>query len=221
VVARAAPGARAETSGEESGPFMMPLIIRADAHGSLEAIEHEVAKLGDEHARVVIVQSGVGNVSENDVKAALAGTAAASIIGFNVGVDPIAETLARERGVHIETFDIIYKLTEKLEELLRGAAPKRAVEEIVGRAKVLKQFSNRKEEHVVGGKVSEGHLAKRASVRVVRRGTVIGIGKIKNIQTNKQNVDRVEHESEFGAQITAPFEIAQGDTLECFTTTMQ
>ncbi len=210
------------TEKEEGGSsFSMPLIIRADAHGSLEAIEHEVAKLGDEHARVVIVQSGVGNVSENDVKAALAGAIAASIIGFNVGVDPIAETLARERGVHIETFDIIYKLTEKLEELLRVAAPKRAVEEILGRAKVLKQFSNRKEEHVVGGKVSEGYLAKHASVRVVRRGTVIGAGKIQNIQTNKQNVDRVENESEFGAQITAPFEIAQGDTLECFTTTMK
>ena len=75
--------------------------------------------------------------------------------------------------------------------------------------------------HVVGGKVDEGYLARGASVRVTRRNTVIGIGKIKNMQSHKQDVERVEAGSEFGTQIESPFEIAQGDLLECFTTTMK
>ncbi len=211
----------AHAPDSESSAFSLPVIIRSDVHGSLEAIAHEVASIGDEHARVHIVQSGVGTISENDVKTALSGSTIATIIGFNVGIDPVAETLARERGVSIQTFDIIYKLTETLSELLLSSAPKRAVDEVFGKAKVLKQFSSRREEHVVGGKVSEGHLTRGASVRVVRRDVVVGVGKIQNIQTNKQNVDRAEAGSEFGMQISAAFEIAAGDTLECFSTTMK
>ena len=199
----------------------MPVIVRADASGSLEAIEHEAVKLGDEHSAVRIVLSGIGTISENDVKAALTGTAPATVIGFNVGVDAVAQEYARQHGIKIEIFDIIYKLTERLEELLIEARPKRAVEETVGKAKVLKQFSTRKNEHVVGGAVSEGYLAQKALVRVTRRGTVIGVGKIQNMQAHKKNVGRVEAGNEFGAQIESTFEIAQGDTLECFTTTMK
>ena len=195
--------------------------MRADASGSLEAIEHETIKLGDEHSSIRIVLSGIGTISENDVKAALTGTSPAAVIGFNVGIDTIAQEYARQHGVQIELFDIIYKLTERLEELLGETRPKRAVEEIVGKAKVLKQFSSRKDEHVVGGAVSDGYLAQKALVRVTRRGTVIGIGKIRNMQAHKKDVGRVEAGNEFGAQIESTFEIAQGDTLECFTTTMQ
>ncbi len=206
---------------DESGPFMMPVIIRADVSGSLEAIAHELTKTGDEHKRIDIVQTGIGTISENDVKTALAGTTPGVVLGFNVTVDPIAEALARERGIRVETFDIIYKLTERLQELLETTAPKRLVEEVVGRAKVLKHFSSRKDEQVIGARVLEGYLARKGRVRVMRREVRLGDGKIKNIQSNKQDVDRIEMDREFGAQIEAPFEIAAGDTLECFITEMK
>ena len=163
-----------------------------------------------------IVQSGIGTISEGDVKSAIAGSVPGVVIGFNVKVDTMAETLARQNGINIETFDIIYKLTEKLEELLQSARPTRHVEEVVGTAKVLKQFSARKGECVVGGKVLSGYLAVKGLVHVTRRGEKLGNGKVMNIQTNKQNADRVSEGSEFGAQIEAPFEIAQGDTIECY-----
>lgn len=203
---------------EEGTHFALPVIVRADTTGSLEAVTHEASRLGDEYSSVRIVQSGVGNVSEGDVKSAIAGEVPAVIMGFNVGIDGIAETLARQANVPIETFDIIYKLTERLEELLSTRRPKRTVEETTGRAKILKQFSSRKELHVVGGAVAEGYISRGASVRVVRRGTAIGVGKIQNLQSHKQNVDRVEAKSEFGTQIEAEFEIAAGDTIECFVT---
>lgn len=212
---------RADTSDDESGPFIMPVIIRADVSGSLEAIAHELAVTGDEHKRIQIVQTGIGNISENDVNTALAGKTPAIVIGFNVAADPIADALARERGVRIELFTIIYKLTERVEELLQQTAPKRLVEEVVGRAKVLKHFSSRKDEQVIGAKVLDGYLARKGRVRVMRREQKLGDGKIKNIQSNKQDVDRIEVDREFGAQIEVPFEIAHGDTLECFITVMK
>ena len=205
----------------QTGPFEMPVIIRADASGSLEAIDQEVPKLGTEHARVRLVQSGIGAISENDVKAAIASDVPAAVIGFNVGIDAPAAALALQHGIRVETFTIIYKLTERLEELLKETAPKRKVEAITGKAKVLKQFGSRKDERVVGGKVSEGFLELGSSVRVMRRAVEVGVGKIKNIQSNKQDVSRIEEGREFGTQIHAPFEILQGDTLEGFRTSME
>lgn len=198
--------------------FMLPVIVRADTTGSLEAIMQESHKIGDEHAGVQIIQSGIGNVSENDVKAIMAsGDSPAVLVGFNVHVDSIAETLGRQHNVKIELFNIIYKLTEYLEECMKIMAPKRVVVETLGKARIIRQFSSQQGEHVVGGAVTEGYLARRGTVRVLRRKAEVGIGKIKNIQANKQNVERIEIDREFGAQIEANFEIAEGDILEYFT----
>ncbi len=204
---------------EDAEKYYMPVIVRADTSGSLEAILSETARIGDEFSRITVVQSGIGNISENDIKTAVAGTNKAVVIGFNVGTDSVADAIARQHGVQTKTFNIIYKLTERLTELLAESRPKRVVEEMLGRAKILKQFSSRKEEHVVGGTVLSGFMEKKAHVRIMRRNVPVGEGKITNIQTNKQNTDRVEEGSEFGAQVEAPCEIAQGDVLECFRTT--
>ena len=207
-------GANSAVASYGSDTFFLPVIIRADASGSLEAIEHEASKIGDEHARISVVQSGIGNISENDVKTAMAGATHAILIGFDVSTDPIAEALALQHGVAIVTFNIIYKLTEHLEERLAALKPKRVIEEIAGRARVIKVFSTQKELHVVGGGVTEGFFGKGGTVRVIRRKLPIGTGKVLNMQSNKQNVTRVEATSEFGAQIESKFEIAEGDILE-------
>jgi len=205
-------------AAEQGERFIMPVIVRADSQGSLDAILFEMPKLSDEHSGIQIVASGLGNISEGDIKTAIASKETAAVIGFNVGIDPIASVLADRDGIRVETFDIIYKMTERIAELLKQTRPKRKVEEVVGRAKVLKQFSSRKTEHVVGGSVQSGYLAKNGSVRVLRRNLALGDGKLLNIQTNKQNADRAQEGSEFGAQIEADFEIAPGDVLECFVT---
>jgi translation initiation factor IF-2 len=199
--------------------FVMPIIVRADASGSLEAITHEVAKLGDEFTAIRIIQSGIGNISENDTKTALAATPIpATIIGFHVGTDANAREAARQHELRVENFDIIYKLTERLEELLATSAPKRKVEELKGRARVLKTFSSRRDEQTIGGKVTEGYLEKKGLVRILRRKEEIGVGVVAGIQSNKQAVDRIEQDREFGAIISADFDILEGDMLECFIT---
>lgn len=205
-------------SGE--GQFSLPIIVRADTTGSLDAIEHEAKRLASEDSRITIVLSGIGNISENDIKTAASaqrGTPPA-VIGFNVDIDTVAQERARQHGITIEKFDIIYNLVERLEKLLKESAPKKFVEETVGKARVAKCFSKRKDEQVIGGAVEEGYIAKGAPVRILRRKALIGIGKFKNLQAHKNNTDRVEAGSEFGAQIEAVFEISQGDILECFVT---
>jgi len=219
----AVPSQYSQASASEEGTehFAMPIIVRADTIGSLDAVKGELARLGDAQSSIRIVQSGIGTISEGDVKTATASVVPATIIGFNAKVDAVAEEYARQHGISIELFDIIYKLTERLEELLKENRPKRTIETVLGRAKVLKQFSSQKDKHVIGGSVSEGYLARGASVRVIRRTIVVGTGKIKNLQAHKSDVDRVEKGSEFGAQISSQMEVAQGDVLECFTTTVE
>ena len=217
--ARVQKTAPVESAAATEGRFVMPIIVRADAIGSLDAIAHEVKKLGDEFSGVKIVQSGIGNISEADVKNAIGSHETAMVIGFNVNVDNSARDHARQFSINVETFDIIYKLTERLEELLKTMAPKRTVEESIGKAKLLKVFSSRKEVHVVGGSVSEGRMLRGGDVRVFRRKQAIGVGKIINLQSHRQDVERIETGGEFGAEIDASFELQEHDIIECFKTT--
>lgn len=208
---------------EESGEkFALPIIVRADTTGSLEAIAHEASRLMTERAYVRIVQSGIGSIAENDIKNAIASsTTPAVVFGFNVKADAQAIERARQHGITIETFNIIYKLAERVEELLKQHTPKQNVEEILGKAKLIRVFSSKKGSSVVGGSVQDGKMQKGASVRVLRRNIVIGVGKFSNLQSHKQNVDKVEAGSEFGAELDASFEVVPGDVLECFITTIK
>jgi translation initiation factor IF-2 len=214
-------------SVEEENPdvFSLPVIIRADTTGSLDAIQLETAKIGDKGRKVRIVQCGIGAVTEDDVKNAIASSmkngSPAPVIGFNVGIEPVAKGFSLERGVQIQEFDIIYKLTERLAELLKEHAPKRTIETVVGTAKVLKYFSSRHDEHVIGARVVGGELRKKGQIRIVRRDVLYGRGEIINLQANKQNVEKVTDEGEFGAVVSAEKSPMPGDMLECYETSTE
>lgn len=206
---------------EDPDVFQLPIILRVDTTGSLDAIIQETAKIGDLGRKVRIVHSGIGNVSEDDVKAAIAATVKgipATVIAFNVSADNLAKGFALERGVSIESFDIIYKLTERLAELLIEKAPKRVVETIVGRARVLKHFSSKHDEHLIGAKVLEGELRKGATYRILRKEGRVVKGTIVSLQSNKQSVQKVSTEGEFGSMVASEMEPAPGDVIECVET---
>lgn len=204
---------------ETSTRFFLPVIVRADVTGSLEGILHEVVKIGDEYTGIRIVQSGIGAISEADVKTAIASQEIpAVIVGFDVPVDNLARESARQHGVTIETFDIIYKLAERLTELLQERAPKRQVDEVLGKARVLKLFSSGKGRQTIGGTVFEGHFEKNTSVRILRKSEEIGTGWVASLQSHRQGVDRVESGGEFGSEIETIIDLATGDVLESFRT---
>ncbi len=200
----------------------IPVVIKADAGGSLEAIQSEFKKVADKQTAdspivVKIVHAGIGEVSESDIKTA-SGTAGTLILGFNVKIDPKAQSALERMDIKVELFTIIYKLVEYLEEIIVSRTPKVQVEEVTGKAKILRVFSKNKDRQILGGKVQEGSITLGGDVIILRRDAEIGRGKIKELQQQKVRAEEVAIGHEFGTLIESKIEIAVGDKIESYRT---
>ncbi|HEX2792422.1 MAG TPA: translation initiation factor IF-2 [Candidatus Paceibacterota bacterium] len=211
AAAIAADAPKARDAALPEGTALLPLILKADVSGSVEAIKHELAKVEHERVVVRIIGEGLGAVSEGDVKLAMAG--GANIIAFNVGTDSNARDLADRSQVAIETFSIIYDLKEHIEKLVAASAPRITVEEITGEAKVLKAFNATGTKQTLGARWISGALEVGDMVKVDRRGLPIGTAKLTNLQVARADVKEIHVEGEFGLQIDGKAEAAPGDTL--------
>lgn len=194
----------------------IPILIKADVLGTIDAIKHELDKFESDRIAVRVIDTGVGDVSVSDVQNVSA-TEEAIIVGFNVKVERPAQDLADRLGVEIDTFDIIYELSEWLNTALKNRTPKKEEQVETGLIKILKHFSVQKHIHVLGGRVEEGVMKLNQRVTILRRDIVIGTGTIKNLQQQKSDVQKVE-EGEFGMQLETKAEIAPGDHLKPFDT---
>src|SRR3989344_1300318 len=193
---------------------VIPIILRADVIGSLEAIEHEINKLKSDGVEVRLIQKNVGPISEGDIKLALASNQAI-ILGFNVPIDNVARDFALRNDITIQIFDIIYKLAEWLQEEVHKRTPKKDTEESTGKAVILKIFGKTKDKQVIGGRVESGVLKVGSTVQIVRKDNRVGTGTILNLQQQKADAKSVES-GEFGAQIASRIDISPKDTLESF-----
>lgn len=193
---------------------VIPILIKADVLGTLDAIEHELEKFESDRITIRIIDKGVGDVTVNDVQNVSA-TSNAIIVGFNVKVERPAKELAERLNVEIDTFDVIYKLSEWLENALKNRTPKREEEIFTGTVKIIKYFSVQKNIHVLGGRIEEGVIKLNQRVKIMRRDIEIGKGTIKNLQQQKSDVQQV-NESEFGMQLETKADIAPGDYLKPF-----
>ena len=209
--------APAERGAAVEGIAELPLIVKADVAGSVDAIVHELAKITHERASVRIVSSGVGSVSETDVKTALA--SGGVIIGFNVGTDAIARDLAEREHVSIFPFSIIYELSAKVRELLEERVPTISVEKELGRAMVLKTFSSGTKKQVLGARHVSGALTVGDRVKIIRKGEEIARGSIKNLQQARADVKEIHTEGDFGTEIEARENAIYGDELVAFIIT--
>ena len=192
----------------------IPILIRAGTSGSIDAIQHELDKFTSDRISVRVIEAGVGDITANDIQNVSA-TKDAIVVGFNVKVERQATDLAERLGVEIDTFDIIYELSDWLNTALKNRTPKMEEKVTTGKIKVLKYFSSQKYTHVLGGRVEEGHMKMGQRVRITRRDIEIGKGVIKNLQQQKSDVQKVE-EGEFGMQLETKSEVAPGDHLEPF-----
>jgi len=203
------------TPQEEAAPegvVIMPIILKTDVAGTLEAIEHELEKLTHERVRIKIIQRGVGALSENDIKVAL-GATEPILVGFHTKTDALAADLASRNDITIHNFDIIYKLTEWLaEEMLRRAPHVEVVEEL-GELRVIRFFSQQKDRQVIGGRVTKGKIVNGAKFKIMRRDALIGEGKIIELQAQKIKTSEVSEGSECGLQVESKFTIAERDVL--------
>lgn len=204
---------------EESGIVTFPLVIKADVIGSLEGVQHELAKISHEKVQLKIVSEGIGEINENDVKLAQ-GDPSIHLIGFNAPPNKKAAAMIERSPVplNVAAFSIIYELAEYVQELLSSKIPKEYVEEMTGRAKILALFSKDKDKQVVGGKVETGTIESGNDVRIMRREAEVGRGKIRELQEKKLRVREVAEGHEFGMMIDAKIEVAAGDRIEAVRT---
>lgn len=196
---------------KDADSAVLPLIIKADVSGSLEAIKHELAKVKQERSSVRIISEGIGAVGEADVKTAIAG--GGMIVAFHVPTGSGARDLAERSDVSIETFDIIYDLEKRISDLLIARTPRITVEETMGEAKILKVFSTAGIKQVMGARWVSGSLKVGTMVKIDRRGIPLGTGKLTNLQVARMDTQEIKMEGEFGLQVESKTEIAAGDTL--------
>ncbi len=193
------------------------LIVRADTRGSIEAILKELDKLEHPEVQVKVVQALVGGITEGDVH--LADACDAVIVGFNVAPDEKARSLAKQRGVQIRRYNIIYNLTDDLRAALEGMLQPQHQQRELGRAHVLQVFRISKVGNVAGCRVVEGVIRREANVkvRVIRNNTVIGEYALESLRREKQDVREVREGMECGIKLANFNDVKQGDVLEAYT----
>ena len=199
---------------------VLPLIIKANTGGGLEAVEQEVRKHETERVKVKIISRGVGTVNESDLKSARVGGAPV-IVGFSVGIDPPAKGLIERGGATVKTFDVIYKLSEWVAERVKERTPKVATTTITASARILKIFTTEKDRQVVGGKVVEGELKTGDEFKILRRDAPVGNGRVRELQRFKEKISSAPKDSEFGAYVSTSIALMQNDRIEAVTTTEQ
>lgn len=199
-----------------AGMVLVPLIIKTDVAGTADAIEKEIHKLEQETIKFKILDISVGDIGESDIKLASADKTTI-IVGFNARMDARARDLYEKEGITVETFNIIYKLSDYLSEEIAKRRPRITTLVSTGKAKILRTFSETKDKQVVGGKVTEGTIAKDSEVRILRREAEIGRAHIVELQHNKIKIGTVDIDMEFGMSIESKVTIATGDVIEAFT----
>lgn len=194
----------------------IPIVVKADTLGTLEALLSEIAKLSTDKVMTKTITSGIGPVSENDIRS-LRDAKSPIVIHFNVKVDKVAKDLADNINIPILSFNIIYKVTEFLGEEIKKRTPSETDNQPTGTLKILKTFSATKKKQVVGGQVQTGTLKKGNPVEIMRREAQIGIGRIVGLQQLKKEVDKIEEGDQCGLEVETKIPIASGDVLLAYS----
>lgn len=206
-------GAGSDEPEETAERVVIPLIIKTDTAGSIDAILHELRKFENDWLTLRVIKTDVGDVGEADIKAA-GGDANTIIVGFNTDVESGTRELAERMGIVIHTSRIIYELSEWLGKEIAARKPIVTTLETRGSAKILKTFSITKRRQVVGARVTEGALATGNRIRVLRRDAEIGGGHIVELQVARAAVREVSDETEFGMNMETTVVPSPGDIIE-------
>ncbi len=190
------------------------VIIKADVHGSSEAVKNSLEKIEVEDVRVKVVRSSVGSITESDI--VLAKASNAIIIGFNVRPDSSIRDYAKENGVEIRLYNIIYKAVEEIEAAMKGMLEPIFEEKVIGEAEVRQLFKFSKVGIIAGSYVTDGVITRDAKARIIREGIVIYDGNINSIQREKDSVKEVKKGLECGITIENFNDIKVGDVIEAY-----
>jgi translation initiation factor IF-2 len=193
------------------------LLIKADVHGSAEALRDSLEKLSGGDIRIVVVASGVGGITESEVQ--LAATSKAIIIGFNVRADTAARTAIKETGVDIRYYSIIYEAIDDIKAVASGLLPPEIREQIVGLAEVRDVFHSPKLGNIAGCMVIDGYVRRSNPIRVLRNNVVIYEGQLESLRRFKDDVNEVRAGTECGIGVKNYNDVKAGDQIECYERT--
>ncbi|MGI8517336.1 MAG: translation initiation factor IF-2 [Acidimicrobiia bacterium] len=190
------------------------VILKADAHGSLEALRESLGKIKREGGRIEIMHGAIGGINENDVK--LAEVTEAVVIGFNVRPDGKTRRLAESKGIEIRTYGIIYELLEEIEAMLVGRLAPDEVEVVLGTAEVRAIFKVPRLGNIAGCYVTEGEIVRNGKARLLRGGVVVFDGVIGSLRRFKDDVRNVASGFECGIGFAGYNDVKEGDTIEAY-----
>jgi len=193
------------------------LVIKADVHGSSEALRDALEKISSDAVKVSVVASGVGGITESDVQ--LAATSKAIIIGFNVRADAAARGAIKESGVDIRYYSIIYEAIDDIKAAANGMLAPEVREQIVGLAEVREVFRSPKFGNVAGCMVVDGYVRRSNPIRVLRENVVIYEGQLESLRRFKDDVSEVRAGTECGIGVRNYNDVKAGDQIECYERT--
>ncbi len=199
---------------DESKKLTLPIILRADVQGSVEAIVDMLKDITSDKAGIEILSSGVGQITEGDIR--LAAASHAVIIAFNVRADAAVRDMARGNGVDIRYHSVVYRITDEIKEILSGKLAPEKRETFIGYADVIALFTVGKGVRVAGCRMTEGTIKKDAFVRLLRNNVVIYDGKIGELRREKNEVKEVSGGVEFGMSFDKYNDLKEGDRVECY-----
>ena len=197
-----------------AGEKEIAVIVKADVRGSEEAIRNSLLKLDVEGIKVNIIRSGIGSITEGDIVLALASKAI--ILGFNIRPTNSIMEYAKEKGVDIRLYNIIYKLIEEMEAAMKGKLDPTYEEKTLGNAIVRKLFKFSKIGTIAGSYVTDGVIKRDANARIIRDGIIIYDGKINSLAREKDQVKEVKNGLECGITIENFNDIKENDIIEAY-----
>ena len=200
----------------EGASKLLPLVVKADVDGSIEALVDALSHIPSDEVKVDVVHRGVGIISESDVL--LAAASGAVVIGFNVTINPNATLVAKNNGVDIRVYNVIYDAINEIKLALEGLLEPDIVEKPLGQAEVLKIFKISKLGTIAGCKMIEGVISRSDTARIRRDGEIIKEGKITSLKHFQDEVKEIDVGKECGIGIEGMKNFEEGDLIETYTT---
>ena len=202
------------SSASETVEKNLPILIKADVHGSKEALEQSINKIKNEDIKIKILHSGVGEINESDVS--LASASNALIIGFNVKTNVQARNLSKRESVKIKYYSIIYEVIDEVKKMLDAELEPDLNEKIIGNVEIRKVFNLSKTSSIAGCFVQEGKVTNNCKVRIIRENEEVYKSEINSLRREKDEVREVSSGTECGIRIKNFNDFKEGDILECY-----
>jgi len=190
------------------------VVIKADVHGSAEALREALENAGNEEVQVKVVSSGTGGINESDVNLAIASNAV--MIGFNVRADNSARKVIEAEKVELYYFSVIYDVIDAIKKSMEGMLKPEMLEQIVGVAEVRDVFRARRYGAIAGCMVVEGTVKRNNPIRVLRDNVVIFEGELESLRRFQDDVQEVKNGMECGIGVRSYNDVKNGDKIEVF-----